>query len=74
MNTYTLQGLTALELNCLQVAVDDLIESQETFFGDIVDSEHQCDRDYIRDVKERLVALNVVKLKLHHIAPMEVIR
>ena len=67
MNSYNLKDLTALELNCLQVAVDDLIESQQTFFGDIVDSEHNCDREYIREVAERLVALNVLKLKLHHI-------
>lgn len=67
MNTYNFKGLTALELNCLQVAVDDLIESQQTFFSDIVDSEHNCDREHIRDVAERLIALNVLKLKLQFI-------
>lgn len=58
--------LSALELNCLLVAIDHLIESQEELFDDLnIDS--TADRNEIPEVKDRLIAAHVVKTKLHHI-------
>jgi hypothetical protein len=59
--------ISPLELNCLLVAVDSEIESQQTYFSDIVDSPCQHDRDCIGDVHERIVALHTVKAKLTHL-------
>lgn len=60
--------LSPLEVNALQVAVDHEIESQNEYFGDIVDSPNDFDRADIPHVKERLVALHLLKTKLAHIA------
>lgn len=59
--------LSPLEVNALQVAVDNEIESQEAYFGDIVDSPNSLDRAEIANVKERLVALHNLKIKLAYI-------
>lgn len=60
-------AISQLELNCLLVAVDSEIESQETYFSDIIHSPCQDDRDCIGDVHERILALHTVKAKLTHL-------
>lgn len=56
-----------LELNCLLVAVDSELDRQEDLFSDFINSTSQDDRDNIRDVHDRIVALNTVRAKLHHL-------